>query len=101
MVRFGRPAPVYTPIVVEESVDKKDVDNPEDRNYSDVKEIKSALTDDEATVYEALTPEAVLADELVVKTGLPAQRVAAALTMLQIKKLAVKEAGNRCRALGK
>ena len=101
MVRFGRPAPVYTPVVVEGPVDKKDVDNPEDRNYSDVKEIKSALTDDEATVYEALTPEAVLADELVVKTGLPAQRVAAALTMLQIKKLAVKEAGNRCRALGK
>ena len=101
MARFGRPAPVYTPVVVEEPVDKKDVDNPEDRNYSDVKEIKPALTDDEATVYEALTPEAVLADELVVKTGLPAQRVAAALTMLQIKKLAVKEAGNRCRALGK
>lgn len=101
MVRFGRPAPVYTPVVVEGPVDKKDIDNPEDRNYSDVKEIKPALTDDEATVYEALTPEAVLADELVVKTGLPAQRVAAALTMLQIKKLAVKEAGNRCRALGK
>lgn len=101
MAKFGRPTPVYTPVVAEERIDKKVIDNPDNGNYSDVKEKTPALTGDEPAVYAALTSETVLADELVVRTGLPAQRVTAALTMLQIKRLAVKEAGNRWRALGK
>ena len=101
MARFGRPAPVYTPVVLEEPVDKKVIDNPENRNYSDVKEKTSALTRDEAAVHAALSAEPILADELVVRTGLPAQRVSAALTMLQIKGLAQKQAGNRYCAVCK
>ena len=99
MAHFGRAAPVYTPVVLEEAIDKKVIDNPENRNYSDVKEKKPELAGDEAAVFAALSEKAELADELVVRSGLPAQRVAAALTMLQIKGLACKQAGNRyCRA---
>ena len=101
MARFGRPAPVYTPVVLEEPVDKKVIDNPENRNYSDVKEKVPVLTGDEAAVFAVLTEQPELADELVVRSGLPAQRVAAALTMLQIKGLARKQAGNRYCRTGK
>lgn len=101
MARFGRPAPVYTPVVLEEPVDKKVIDNPENRNYSDVKEKVPVLARDEAAVFAVLSEQPELADELVVRSGLPAQRVAAALTMLQIKGLARKQAGNRYCRTGK
>ena len=101
MARFGRPAPVYTPVVLEEPVDKKVIDNPENRNYSDVKEKVPVLAGDEAVVFAVLSEQSELADELVVRSGLPAQRVAAALTMLQIKGLARKQAGNRYCRTGK
>lgn len=101
MARFGRPAPVYTPVVLEEPVDKKVIDNPENRNYSDVKEKVPVLAGDEAAVFAVLSEQPELADELVVRSGLPAQRVAAALTMLQIKGLARKQAGNRYCRTGK
>lgn len=52
------------------------------------------LSADEQTILELLTAEPVLADTLVARSGLPAQRVLAALTMLQIKQLALKLAGN-------
>ena len=52
------------------------------------------LSPDEKTVLELLTAEPILADTLVARSALPAQRVLAALTMLQIKQLALKLAGN-------
>ena len=101
MAHFGRAAPVYTPVVLEEAIDKKVIDNPENRNYSDVKEKVPVLAGDEAAVFAVLSEQPELADELVVRSGLPAQRVAAALTMLQIKGLARKQAGNRYCRTGK
>ena len=98
MARFGRPAPVYTPVVLEEP--KKVIDNSEAAKYSDEKE-QPQLVGDEAAVYAVLSAEPTLADDLVAQTKLPAQKVAAALTMLQIKKLAVKQPGNRYCAAGK
>ena len=98
MARFGRPAPVYTPVVLEEP--KKVIDNSEAAKYSDEKE-QPQLVGDEAAVYAVLSAEPTLADDIVAQTKLPAQKVAAALTMLQIKKLAVKQPGNRYCAAGK
>ncbi len=98
MARFGRPAPVYTPVVLEEP--KKVIDNSEAAKYSDEKE-PPQLVGDEAAVYAVLSAEPTLADDIVAQTKLPAQKVAAALTMLQIKKLAVKQPGNRYCAAGK
>lgn len=55
---------------------------------------------DEAAVYAALTPEPILADLLTEHTGLPPQRLLAAMTMLQIKGLAKKLPGNRYQRAG-
>lgn len=93
-------ATVYSPLPLEED-DKKVIDKPGKPAYSVRKEALPALTGDEAVVFAQLTGEPILADALVVRTALPAQRILAALTMLQIKGLALKEPGNRYRRSGK
>ena len=70
------------------------------RPYSDRKKAPPALSGDEAAVYAALTPEPILADLLTEHTGLPPQRLLAAMTMLQIKGLAKKLPGNRYQRAG-
>lgn len=92
--RFGVALPVYSPIVFREEIDKKSVDIPPAKLYSDEKENFSTLGEDEKTVLFALQATPVHADELIAACGLPAQRVTAALTLLQIKGLAVKRPGN-------
>lgn len=57
--------------------------------------VPETLTLDERTVLELLSAEPIPADTLVARSGLPAQRLLAALTMLQIKQLALKLAGNQ------
>ena len=71
---------------------KKVVDNPPRKTYSDGKE--PVLTDDERRLLEVLGTEPEPADEVIARAGLPTQRVLAAMTMLQIKRLAVRENGN-------
>lgn len=89
------PSPEKSP-----ALDKKDIDNPPARPYSDRKKAPPALSGDEAAVYAALTPEPILADLLTEHTGLPPQRLLAAMTMLQIKGLAKKLPGNRYQRAG-
>lgn len=91
--RFCNAPPVYTPVVNVEV--KALADNADDSLYSDKAETVPALTGDEAQVFAQLTATPILADELVARTGIPAQRLLAALTMLQIKGLVEKKAGNR------
>lgn len=91
--RPAAPSPEKSP-----ALDKKDIDNPPARPYSDRKKAPPALSGDEAAVYAALTPEPILADLLTEHTGLPPQRLLAAMTMLQIKGLAKKLPGNRYSA---
>lgn len=93
--RYGQALPVYTPILLQDDIDKKDIDKPADKPYIDIKENDAELQGDEAAVYQQLSAVPLLPDELVARTGIPAQRVLAALTMLQIKKLAVKQAAGR------
>lgn len=93
-VRFQRAMPVYSPVIFPNGGDKKVVDNPPTKHYSDEKETKTALTEDERLVMEKLTDEPQYADVLVAATALPTQRVMAALTLLQIKGLASKSSGN-------
>lgn len=52
------------------------------------------LTDDEKTVLSQLSAEPMHADEVISLSGLPSSRVMSALTMLQIKALVEKQAGN-------
>lgn len=93
--RYGKAFAVYSPVIAAENLDKKVIDNQENKSYSDVKEDLPQLTGDERTVYECLTTESIAADELIARCAIPPQRVLAALTMLQIKKLVAKLPGNR------
>ena len=92
--RYGLALPVYTPVVFSDTPDKKVVDNPAPKTYSDEKELPANLSEDEKKVLALLSDKAIHSDTLVAESGLPAQRVTAALTLLQIKQLALKLAGN-------
>ncbi len=100
-VRYGKAIAVYSPTITGDDLDKKVIDNPGNKSYSDVKEAPSDLTGDELAVFKHLTYEGTAADEIVAGSGIPAQRVLAALTMLQIKKLVVKLPGNRYSIVSK
>ena len=93
MFRYGRAMPVYSPVVQAQITDKKSVDNKSSIAYSGSSN-PPKLTEDEKTVLTELSEEPVHSDTLVAETGLPSQRVMAALTMLQIKGLAEKHSGN-------
>lgn len=84
-LRYGMRLPVYSPMPYREGDDKKSVDNPPPKAYSDKKKQPPALTADEETVYKTIGLAPMQADEIVAKSGLNAQRVTVALTMLQIK----------------
>ncbi len=57
----------------------------------------TGLTPDCAAVYNALSSEEIFADEIVLKTNLSTEAVLTALTMLEIKGLAVALPGSRYR----
>lgn len=93
-IRYGLALPVYSPMPIEEAYDKKSVDNPPAKNYSDEKEKTIKFSDDEAAVLSVMEAEPIHCDQITAKSGLPAQRVMAALTMLQIKQRVEKQPGN-------
>ena len=63
--------------------------------YPVVREKLAGLSGDLQTVAQALEPETCSVDQLVAATGLPANKVLAALTMLSIKGIALQHPGNR------
>lgn len=93
-VRFKKAMPVYSPVIFTDNGDKKVVDIPSTKHYSDEKEMQAALSEDERLVFAKLTDKPQHTDVLVAACDLPAQRITAALTLLQIKGLASKTAGN-------
>lgn len=84
-LRYGMRLPVYSPMPFQEDYDKKSVDNPPPKAYSDKKNQPAVLSADEEAVNRVIGSQPIQADEIVAKTGLTAQRVTVALTMLQIK----------------
>lgn len=92
--RYGQALPVYAPMTIQEVNDKKVIDNPAPKPYSDEKEKPVGLSEDETAVLSVLQAEPVHCDHIVAESGLPSRKVMSALTMLQIKKLVVKLAGN-------
>ena len=80
--------------------EEKAVDNPVDVEYIDWKDYKEKLTDDQRDVLLALADGPMVADDLVEKLQIPARRVLAALTILQVQGLAAEEQGKRfCAAV--
>lgn len=77
---------------------EKVVDNPVPVEYIDWKDYKNKMTDDQRDVLLALERGPLAADDVVERTQIPARRVLAALTILQVQGMAAEEGGNRFRA---
>lgn len=74
---------------------EKSVDNPPTVEYIDWKECKNRLTDDQRDVLLALENGPMLADDVVEQTQIPARRVLAALTILQVQGMVEEKTGKR------
>lgn len=70
------------------------IDNPGKPPYSDLKDILPTLPENQRQIVELLTQER-LVDDLIAETGLPAAKVGAALTMLEIKGVIKRLPGKR------
>lgn len=79
---------------------KKMVDIVPNRTYIDLQD-DGKLTDDERDILLALEERALVADDLVGATGIPARRVLSALTMLQVQGYVTEEPGKQFRALAR
>jgi len=75
--------------------DKKGIDNNSAVDYIDLDKILSELVGDERSVAQAIGLESVHIDEITVKTGMTAQRVMTALTMLEVNGAASQKTGKR------
>lgn len=91
--RYSNTLPIYSP-VYENPFRQKKIDNKSEKTYSDVKPKEVKMSADEKLVLDCLSTELIHADNIAANTGLPAGRVAAAITTLQIKKLVSRESGN-------
>ena len=69
----------------------KDIDNAPEVEYIDFDEIVNALAGDERIVAAAIGCSVAQVDEIIVNSGLPAQRVMTALTLLELKGYAARE----------
>ena len=76
------------------SKDKKVIDNGENPPYIDVEKRLPELTADEQAVVEQLKQGQRLRDDVIAATELPAGKVAAALTMLEVKGVIRRLPGN-------
>ena len=74
--------------------EKKPIDKEEKQAYSDQSKVLASLTSEEQTVLQLLEKEC-LVDDLIARADLPAGKVQATLTMLQIKGLVRQLPGNR------
>ena len=68
-----------------EKSDTKDVDKPENKDYIDVHEILDSLSADERAVIEQLADGPKHIDDVVDGCQLPAGRVLASMTLLEVK----------------
>ena len=83
-----------------EEKDKITVDNSTVPPYSDVDKNIAALSQDEAAVLAQLEREEQLIDDVIARTGMPTGIVLGALTLLEIKGLAVTLPGRRVALKG-
>ena len=75
--------------------DKKPIDNPEKKSYSDQQDIFANLSEEEQKLVKPLTKGETLVDDLIAQTGLPASKVLSMLTMLQIRGIVALLPGKR------
>ena len=78
-----------------ESNSEKRIDNAGKRNYIDLQRIKDQLTEDEMVLVELLRPGQKHVDDIIAESGMPAARVLASLTLLEVKGFVVQQPGKR------
>ncbi|MCL2391726.1 MAG: DNA-processing protein DprA [Oscillospiraceae bacterium] len=83
----ARPAEVRT---VKPTQIKKEIDNITDVDYIDFEQMIVSLDGDEQTVAQIIQDEAMQMDKVILNSGLSAQRVLSAITMLEIKGYVVR-----------
>lgn len=88
---------VASPVQTPAESDKKSVDKEEPAGYIDLRETLDMLSADERAIVTLLAEQPLGADELIDKSQIPASRVLAALTLLEIKGIAVRLSGRRYR----
>ena len=76
-----------------QEIQKKKIDNCGGKPYSESEELISTLSDDERTVTSQLSDDLRHVDDVIAGSGLPAARVLASLTLLEVKGLAVRHPG--------
>ena len=72
---------------------KVDIDNTPYVEYIDLDKILSELDGDEKTVVESINRSTLGVDDIIIRSGLPAQQILSALTMLEIKGYAARRDG--------
>ena len=65
--------------------DRKDVDNSQNKAYIDVQELLETVTPDERLILEQLACGARHIDTIIAESGLPAGRILASMTLLEVK----------------
>ena len=80
---------------VQKKLDKKAIDKDQSGAYSDVNTVLSRLNRDEQSVVQAMLSGEALVDEVIAQSGLPARKVMAILTMLEIKGVIRRLPGKR------
>ena len=76
--------------------EKKPVDKEPKQPYSDLQNVLSSLSEEERLLVENMENEC-LVDELIAKTGLPAGKVLAMLTVLEVRGVVTRLPGRRVR----
>lgn len=71
------------------------IDIPQNRNYIDLQEIKSTLTEDECAIVDVLQQGQKHVDDVIAESGLPAARILASLTLLEVKGYVTQQPGKR------
>ena len=75
--------------------DKNRIDNTEKREYIDLQEQLSGLSENQLKIVAAIDAPSVHVDDIIERTGLPAAAVLSELTLLQIKGFVTQESGKR------
>lgn len=71
------------------------IDIPEKRNYIDLQEIKSTLSEDECVIVDILSEGQMHVDDVIARSGLPAGRILASMTLLEVKRIVAQSPGKR------
>ncbi|MCL2221703.1 MAG: DNA-processing protein DprA [Oscillospiraceae bacterium] len=82
------------------SADKKAKGNAPKTDYVELGKLLRELSGDEKEVAETLAKEPLLTDEIIIATGLPAQSVLTALTMLELSGFTVRGVSGKYSLLG-